>query len=195
MEYPLDLEGFGIKGRVSVETGGFFSRSLLLVDGNPAQAGTRKGEFILRRTDESTVVARVQGVMLDPVPIVILDDKVIQAAEPFTFMQSFAAATSFIIALCLSIAGLINMPPLSKTPGIQVVGYLCMSINLFMGVLLGFTSMIVSRRILRSDMSRSSQIFSIGALTIIVIIGFLVVFLLLVGILVLFSGLEIRQAG
>jgi hypothetical protein len=190
MEFPLNLEEFGITRRVSVETGGFFSRAQLLVDGSPAAVGRAQGEFLLARDDGTSLTARLRGVMLDPVPIVIIGDRVIRPAEAFSLTQSFASALSFIIALSLSIAGLIFMPHLPNTSGVQLMGFLCMSINLFMGVLLGFTSMIVNRRILRSDMSRSSQVFSIGALTIIVIIGFLVVFILLVGILRLFSDLE-----
>jgi hypothetical protein len=189
MEFPLDLESHGISRRVAVETGGFFSRSQLLIDGNPAPQGTQQGEFVLPKDDGGTLKARLRGVMLDPVPVVIIDGKTLRVAPPFSLAQTFAAALSFLIALSMSIAGLLLMPR-PKTPGIQLMGFLCMTINLFMGVLLGFTSMIANRRILRSDMSRSSQIFSIGALTIIVIIGFLVTFLLLVGILSLFSDLE-----
>lgn len=190
MEYPLDLSRFGITKRITVETGGFFSRSQLLVDGSTAPLGTRQGEFVLPRESGGTVVARLQGVTLDPVPLVLIEGETVRAAEPFTLGQSFAASLSFIIALSMSIAGLISLPRLSNTTGIQLMGFLCMTINLFMGVLLGFTSMIANRRILRTDWSRSAQIFSIGALTIIVIIGFLVVFILLVGILQLFKGFE-----
>lgn len=190
MEYPIDLSRFGINRRVTVETGGFFSRSQLLVDGCTAPLGPRQGEFLLPREGGGTVLARLEGVMLDPVPKVFIEGERLAVAEPFTVGQTLAASLSFLIALSMSIAGLISLPRLSNTTGIQLMGFLCMTINLFMGVLLGFTSLIANRRILRSDMSRSAQIFSIGALTIIVIIGFLVVFILLVGILQLFKGFE-----
>lgn len=195
MEYPLDLQHFGITRRISVETGGFFSRAQILVEGNPAAPGPEGGQFVLPRDDGQKVIARLRGFMLDAVPLVVIGDEVIQAAPRFTMTQTLGAALSFIVALSMSIAGLFFLPRLSKTPGIQLMGFLCMTINLFMGVLLGFTSMIINRRILRSEMSRSSQIFSIGAVTIIVIIGFLVVFILLVGILTLFSDLEHRVIG
>lgn len=190
MEFPVNLQEFGVSRRITVEAGGFFSHSQLLVDGATAQRGSRQGEFLLPKDDGSMLAAQIRGVMLDPVPIVEVGGRRVYVAEPFTVLQTLASALSFLVALSMSIAGIIFMPRLSNTQGIQLVGYLCMTINVFMGVLLGGTSMIINRRILRSDMSRSSQIFSIGALNIIVIIGFLVTFLLLVGIISVFQGLE-----
>lgn len=189
MEYTIDLSRYKVVGRVSVESGGFFSRSQLLIDGSPAPQGKQCGDFILPREGGEPLVATLRGVMLDPVPLVLVERDVIRAAPPLTLMQTLFASSSFIIALTLSIVGLYFLPRHS-TAGIRLIGYLCMSINLFMGMLLGFTSMIINRRILRSEMSRSSQIFGMGAMTIIVTMGFLFVFILLLGILHLFSDLQ-----
>ncbi len=190
MEYLLHLQEFGISRRVSVETGGFFSRAQLLIDGNPAPPGHDTSQFVLTRDDGTALIASLEGVLLDPVPKVTIEGRTLRAAPPFTFRQSVGAALSFLIAVSMSVVGLIEMPRISTTSGLQLMGFLTMSINLFMGVLLGFTSMIINRRIMRSEMTRSSQIFTIGAVTIVVVIGFLVVFLLLIGILTLFRGFE-----
>jgi hypothetical protein len=189
LEYVLKIDGIAER-QVVLETGGFFSRSQLLLDNETAPRAGTPNNYLLTLDDGREVSAQLRSNLLDPVPTVIVDGKPIHVVEGFTLFQQMLASLSFLIALFMSIAGLMTFIRQVHPKGeIQLMGYLSMAINMLLGVLLGFISMIINRRILRSDMARSSQIFSIGAITIIVVIGFLVVFILLVGILSVFSDL------
>lgn len=182
MDYPLQLEGFDTRP-ITLEIGGFFSRAQILVEGKPAQRGPQPGQYVLSRDDGTEVSVQLQSNLLDPIPLVIVGGKRIRVADALSFAQQALAALSFGIALIMSLAGLIYMQQLNPGGGVRLLGFLSMTINLLLGGLLGFISMIINRRILRSEMSHSSKIFSIGAITIVVVIGFLVVFILLAGIL------------
>ncbi|MBI5302299.1 MAG: hypothetical protein HY868_09185 [Chloroflexi bacterium] len=88
MEYLVAIEGF--EGQhLSLTPQGFFTGSKLLVDGQPAPKGKKRGQFILRRNDGTEIVAQIHSAVLglDPVPQLVVDGKTIHIAEPFKWYQ------------------------------------------------------------------------------------------------------------
>ena len=81
MQHNVHAEGF--EGRqLMVESAGFFSSPRLLLDGQPAAKGPKRGQLLLRRNDGSDVIAQLRGVFVDPIPQVKIDGKSIKIAEP-----------------------------------------------------------------------------------------------------------------
>jgi hypothetical protein len=80
MHYPVPAEGFEGR-RLVVETAGFFSGPRLLLDGQPAPKGPKRGQLLLRRNDGVDVVAQLRSVFLDPVPQVVVGGQTIKLAE------------------------------------------------------------------------------------------------------------------
>jgi len=86
MGYTATIEGFegqNIEVQSSMWTG-----PKLLVDGQRAQKGTRRGEMLLQRNDGRQVVAawKPQAIGLD-VPQLVVDGKTIQFVEPLKWYQ------------------------------------------------------------------------------------------------------------
>jgi hypothetical protein len=81
MQHYIHAEGF--EGRqLMVESAGLFSGPRLLLDGQPAAKGPKRGQLLLRRNDGSEVIAQLRGVFVDPIPQVKIDGKAIKIAEP-----------------------------------------------------------------------------------------------------------------
>ena len=83
MEYPVKIEGF--EGhQLTVTSAEMFANPKLLIDGQSASQGQKRGQFILRKNNGSKVVAQVTAAYLgfDPVPELIIDGKTIQIMEP-----------------------------------------------------------------------------------------------------------------
>jgi hypothetical protein len=81
MQHYIHAEGF--EGRqLMVKSAGFFSGPRLLLDGQPAAKGPKRGQLLLRRNDGSPVIAQLRGVFIDPIPQVTIDGKAIKIAEP-----------------------------------------------------------------------------------------------------------------
>jgi hypothetical protein len=82
MNYPITLEGF--EGQtIDVQTAGFLTGPKLLINGQPASKGPKRGQMLLRRNDGRDVIAiwKPQFLGLD-VPQLAVDGKTIQVAEP-----------------------------------------------------------------------------------------------------------------
>jgi hypothetical protein len=82
MKYAVTLEGF--QGHaIEVQPPGLLNGPMLLVDGQPAEKGAKRGEMILRKNDGKQVVAawKPQFMGLD-VPQLVVDGKVVSVAEP-----------------------------------------------------------------------------------------------------------------
>ena len=81
MQHYVHAEGF--EGRqLVVESAGFFSGPRLMLDGQPAPKGPKRGQLLLRRNDGSDVIAQLRGVFVDPIPQVTIDGKTIKIVEP-----------------------------------------------------------------------------------------------------------------
>jgi len=88
MEYPVKIDGF--EGhKLAVTSAEMFANPKLLVDGQSASQGQKRGEFILRKNNGAKVIAQVTAAYLgfDPVPQLIIDGKTIQIMEPLKMYQ------------------------------------------------------------------------------------------------------------
>jgi len=80
MQHSIQAEGF--EGRqVIFESSGWFAGPRLLIDGQPASKGPKRGQFLLRRNDGVDVIAQLRGAFVDPIPQVIIDGRPIKIAE------------------------------------------------------------------------------------------------------------------
>ena len=85
MRYPLPLEGF--EGQtIEVQPSGLLSGPRLLVNGQPAGAGPRRGQLALRRNDGREVIAiwKPQLLGLD-VPRLQVDGKLVDVVKPLAW--------------------------------------------------------------------------------------------------------------
>ena len=82
MEYPIRLKGFETQ-RIVVDTGGFFTPARLLVNGKLAQAGKKRGWFILKADHGARVDAQLRSMNpLDPVPQLYIEGDQVTFAPP-----------------------------------------------------------------------------------------------------------------
>jgi hypothetical protein len=70
-----------IAGRVTVEAAGLFSAPKLLVDGQPAPAGAKRGSFTLRRVNGSEVRATLKRATSRTLPSVVVDGVTYEAGD------------------------------------------------------------------------------------------------------------------
>lgn len=87
MNHPLNLEGF--EGQtLEVKTGGLFGGAQLVLNGQPAPKGPKRGQVLLRRTDGREVIAtwKPQALGLD-VPRLEVDGKRINVVEPLKWYE------------------------------------------------------------------------------------------------------------
>jgi hypothetical protein len=86
MSYPAKIEGFEYQN-IEVQTG-FWTGPKLLVNGEPAPKGSKRGEMILRRDDGRQVTAswKPQFLGLD-VPQLVVDGRTVQLVEPLKWYQ------------------------------------------------------------------------------------------------------------
>ncbi len=82
MKYPITLKG--LEGQtIEVQTAGMLSGPKLLVNGQPAAKGPKRGQMTLRRNDGQEVVAawRPRFMGLD-VPELVVDGQIIEVTQP-----------------------------------------------------------------------------------------------------------------
>lgn len=87
MNYPVKIEGF--EGQtIEVQPAGFFSSQKLLVNGQPASSGKKRGEMVLRRNDGQEVIAtwKPQFAGFD-IPQLVVEGKTIQVIEPLKWYE------------------------------------------------------------------------------------------------------------
>lgn len=85
MGYSVNLEGFEGQSIV-VEPPGLITNVQLLVNGQPAPKGKKRGEMLLRRNDGKDVVASWKYNFLD-VPNLIVDGKTITVVPPLKWYE------------------------------------------------------------------------------------------------------------
>lgn len=111
MRYKLNIEGF--EGQdIEVKTS-FWSGPKLLVNGQPAPKGSKRGEMLLQSNDGRQVVARwKQRFMGLDVPQLVVDNKVISLVEPLKWYQwvwsGLPIALVFVGGALGAIAGIIG---------------------------------------------------------------------------------------
>jgi hypothetical protein len=83
----------GFEGQLfSVKIGKLFGNSQLLLDGKPAPAGAKRGQYRLRRNDGSEAVAHFKFTFPDPMPLLVVDGEGIQLAKPLAWYEWVWAA-------------------------------------------------------------------------------------------------------
>ena len=147
MQYPVPIEGF--EGRqVVIETPGIFSRTKLMIDGQPAPKGAKRGQFLLRRNDGTEVTAKLKGIFLDPVPQVVINDgQTVRVVEPLTWYQWVWAGLPILLVF--------------------VGGAL--------GGLLGFSATSLSARLYRSEISGLAQYVIVAAISIVAVMTYFII--------------------
>jgi hypothetical protein len=81
MDYPIALEGF--EGHeVSVHVGSWGSGTNLYFDGEPAERGPKRNQFVLTRNDGNPALVKFRTSMFDPVPVLDCDGTRMHVAEP-----------------------------------------------------------------------------------------------------------------
>lgn len=82
MNYPINIEGF--EGQtLEMKPSGLWAGPQLLVNGQPAAKGAKRGQMLLRRNDGREVIAtwKPQFMGLD-VPQLVVDGKPVKVVEP-----------------------------------------------------------------------------------------------------------------
>ncbi|NTU83636.1 MAG: hypothetical protein HGA45_30410 [Chloroflexales bacterium] len=97
MDYPINLEGFEGQAIV-VQPAGFLSGPKLLVNGQPAAKGQKRGQMVLRRNDGSEALATWKPQFID-VPRLIVDGQTINVAEPLKWYVWLWSGLPFILVV------------------------------------------------------------------------------------------------
>ena len=87
MNYPIKLEGF--EGQtIEVQPAGTFSGYKLLINGQPAPQGPKRGQMLLRRDDGTQAIAAWKAQLLGfDVPQLVVDGKPINLVEPLKWYE------------------------------------------------------------------------------------------------------------
>jgi len=150
MQYKVEAEGFESQ-QVAVESAGVVTAAKILLNGQPAPKGKKRGEFLLTRDDGQEVVAKFGANFLDQVPAIIIDGKKINLVEPLKWYQWVWAG--WPIALVF-VGGAIG----------AVLGVIATSINV---------------RLFRSEMTAVTQYILVAVISGLAVILYLVIALLI----------------
>lgn len=146
MEYPVDIAGFEDR-QIVVKGGGFFSGPKLLVDGQPAPKGPKRGQLLLRRNDGTEVIAQLRSTnFIDPIPQIIVDGQTIRIAEPLEWYQWLWAG----IPVALVFVG-------------GLLGGLC-----------GGIATVINGRVFRSEMNSLAKYVLTGVVSVVAVIAYFV---------------------
>jgi len=106
MQYPVKIEGF--EGHtLAVTSDELISNPILLIDGQPAPKGEKRGEFLVYRNNGSKGIVQLTSASmgLDPVPHLFIDGKVIQIMPP---LDRFEWVWSGIPMILFFVGGLLG---------------------------------------------------------------------------------------
>ena len=96
MTYPAKIEGF--EGQNIEAALGFWTAPKLLVNGDLAPRGSKRGEMLLTRNDGRQVVARWQPQLLGfDVPALAVDGKTINFVQPLKWYEMVWSAAPLIL--------------------------------------------------------------------------------------------------
>jgi hypothetical protein len=98
MEHTLTLPEFGDQVLV-VTDAGLFSAPRLLVNGQPATPGAKRGEFHVTRPDGTTATVTLRSGFPDPAPVLQVDGRRIPLVEPLSPLQWFFAGLPLALLL------------------------------------------------------------------------------------------------
>lgn len=95
MRYPVNLPELPGR-RIEVEVAGVFSSPKLLVDGQPANKGAKRGQFLVCGADGRDVTIGLKT-SLDPIPKVLVAGRTIRLADPLTWYQWIWSAVPLVL--------------------------------------------------------------------------------------------------
>lgn len=150
MGYTANIEGFeGQRIEVNV---GFWSGPKLLVNGEPAPKGQKRGEMVLQRNDGRQVIASWKPQILGfDVPQLVVDGKAVNLVEPLKWYQWVWGGWPVILVFVGGALG-------------AVAGVLGFSIN---------------ARVFRTEMSEILKYVITGAVSVLAVVAYFVVALVL----------------
>ena len=154
MQYPVTIEGFEVS-EIVLETPGIFSGAKLLVNGQPAPKGEKRGQYLLQQDDGTQVPAKLKGSFLDPVPQIVINDKVIKVVEPLKWYQWIWAGLPILL---IFIGG-------------------------FIGAIFGVVATSFSTRVFRSEMSAVLQYVLVGVISIVAVVVYFIIALMISSVL------------
>jgi hypothetical protein len=106
MQYSISTDGF--EGQDLKVEYYFWSKPILLINGEPAHSGSSENEMILHRTDGKQVSASWKPLFMKwDAPQLILDGKVIIWTKPLKWYEFLWCSMSFFLGL-LMVAGFIT---------------------------------------------------------------------------------------
>lgn len=150
MQHSIHAEGF--EGRqLIVESSGWLSGPRLMLDGQPAPKGPKRGQLLLRRNDGANAVAQLRGVFIDPIPRLTIDGTSINIAEPLPWYVWIWSGLPLIL---LVFGGAL-------------------------GGGLGAAAMTINGRVFRADMPTALKFAITGAISLIGFFGFLALAIIL----------------
>lgn len=155
MQYPVPVEGFE-ESQIVIETPGFFSSAKLLINGQPAPKGSKRGQYLLQRNDGTEVKAKLKSMFLDPVPqVVINDDQVVKLVEPLKWYQWIWAGLPILLVFAGGV----------------------------LGAILGMVATSFSTRIFRSEMDTAAQYAVVAVISIVAVVTYFIIVLIISGML------------
>jgi hypothetical protein len=108
MRYPVQLEGISAP-KIEVETPSAFQGAKVLINGQPAPKGKKRGEYLLRRDDGRESTIQLKSFFLDPVPQVVWAGNTIRLAEALTWYQwAWSAVPIILVFLGGAIGGAVG---------------------------------------------------------------------------------------
>ncbi len=104
MQFQVAVAGFENQN-IAIEAPNLFSAAKLLINGQPAAPGEKRGEFKLLRDDGKEVIARFKSFLLDPVPQLVVDGATVHLAEPLPWQQLIFAYLPLVMLLTGNVIG------------------------------------------------------------------------------------------
>jgi len=125
MTQPIQLEGFEGQ-QIEVKTAGIFSGAKLLVNGEPAKKGPKRGQMLLQKNDGSEVITTWKPTMLGfDTPQLLVEGNVIEITKPIKWYEMVWSALPILL---IFVGGMI-------------------------GVIVGFIGFTINAKVFRSEMN------------------------------------------
>ena len=106
MQQTVQLKGFENQNIV-LQAAGLFSGTQLLVNGEPASAGPKRGQLLLQRDNGEEAVVKFRNFFFDPFPNLLVDGEKVQVVEPLKWYQIALALLPFILAVAGGLVGIV----------------------------------------------------------------------------------------
>jgi hypothetical protein len=143
------MEGF--EGQNLAVNVSFWTGPRLLINGEPAPKGTKRGEMLLRRNDGTPVIARWKPQVLGlDVPQLVADGKTVPLVEPLTWYQLLWGGWPVLL---IFMGG-------------------------FLGAVAGMTAFLINTRLFRAGMNGLLKYIVTGLVSVLAVIAYLVMGLL-----------------